>query len=214
VARRRPSRDDVRVWDRFVRIFHWGTAALFFIAFLTPDAKAVHEPVGYVLLGLVGARIVWGFTGGHHARFATFIAAPRTVLRYLRLLGDGRAPRYLGHNPAGGAMILLLLAMLLLVAVSGWMSETDRWFGVRWVGEIHSVAAHLLLILVGVHVAGVVVSSRLHGENLVLAMVTGRKRASPPTNTGASGAALVIDGKGVLEAKKAPPPVTGRGCLG
>jgi cytochrome b len=172
---------EVRVWDMFVRLFHWGAVALFAAAFLSPDEKWLHEPLGYLLLVLVMARIIWGFIGTAHARFTGFVASPAAVLRYLRLLREGRAPRHLGHNPAGGAMIVLLLAMLVLVAGSGWMTETDRWFGVPWVDHLHHISAKVLLLLVGVHVAGVVVSSALHGENLVRAMITGRKPAAAPS---------------------------------
>lgn len=173
---------EVRIWDLFVRVFHWGTVALFATAFLSSDDKWLHEPVGYALLALVLARIVWGFSGGRYARFASFVASPAGVLRYLRLLRAGTAPRHLGHNPAGGAMIVLLLAMLIVVAGSGWMTETDRWFGVPWVDHLHHLSAHLLLVLVGIHVLGVVVSSVLHRENLVRAMITGRKPRDLPSD--------------------------------
>lgn len=174
---------EVPVWDMFVRVFHWGTVALFTTAFLSPDDKWLHEPVGYVLLALVLARIVWGFAGGRYARFTSFVVSPAGLLRYLKLLRAGAAPRHLGHNPAGGAMIVLLLVMLVVVAGSGWMTETDRWFGVPWVDHLHHLSAHLLLVLVGVHVLGVVVSSVLHRENLVRAMITGRKPRALPADT-------------------------------
>lgn len=174
----------VRVWDPFVRVFHWGTVALFFATFFSPDYKWLHEPLGYTVLGLVVARILWGLVGSRHARFTDFVHRPRTVMAYLRQLRTGDAPRYLGHNPAGGAMVALLLVMLVVVAGSGWMTETDRWFGVPWVDHLHHISAHLLLILVGVHVTGVVVSSVLHRENLVRAMVTGRKPAELPGHAG------------------------------
>lgn len=170
----------VPVWDRFVRLFHWSTASLVLVAFLTTDdARWLHEFAGYSVLALIALRLTWGVIGGRYARFASFVAGPRTVLRYLRLLRDGRAPRYLGHNPAGSVMIVALLVLLAIVAGSGWLSETDAYFGVPWVDHLHHISAHLLLVLVGLHVAGVAVSSWLHRENLVLAMITGRKPAHP-----------------------------------
>ena len=171
-------RHDVRVWDPVVRVFHWGTVALFATAFLSSDSKWLHEPVGYASLALVAVRVVWGFVGTRHARFADFVTSPRAVLRYLRALLAGEAPRHLGHNPAGGTMIVVLLVLLAVTGVSGWLSETDRFFGVDWVSHLHHRAAHLLLLCVAVHVLGVVVSSFLHRENLVLAMITGRKASS------------------------------------
>ena len=150
----------VPVWDRFVRLFHWSMAALVLLAFLTTDdGRWLHELAGYGVLVLIAARLAWGFIGSRHARFASFVAGPRAVLRYLLLLRNGRVPHYLGHNPAGGAMIVALLLLLAIVSGSGWLSETDAYFGVPWVDHLHHVSAHLLLGLIGLHVAGVIVSS-------------------------------------------------------
>jgi cytochrome b len=168
----------VPVWDRFVRLFHWCTAGLVLLAFLTTDdARWLHEFAGYAVLVLIVARGVWGIVGTRHALFISFIAGPRAVLRYLTLLQAGRAPRHLGHNPAGGAMIVALLGLLIIVSISGWLSQTDAYFGVPWVDHLHHISAYLLLGLIGLHVVGVIISSWLHRENLVLAMITGRKPA-------------------------------------
>ena len=167
---------EVFVWDRFVRVFHWSTVALVATAFIF-DNRWLHETAGLIVLPLVALRILWGFVGPAHARFADFLARPAAILAYLRAVHAGHAPRFLGHNPAGGAMVAVLLTLLPVVAGSGWMSETDRWFGVPWVSHLHAISAHLLQLLVGLHVAGVIVSSVLHRENLVRAMVTGRKPA-------------------------------------
>jgi cytochrome b len=177
---RPPTSDEaIPVWDGFVRLFHWGTVSLVAAAFVI-DNRAIHEAAGFAVAGLVLLRGIWGFAGGRHARFADFVVRPAGILGYLRELRAGRARRYLGHNPAGGAMVLLLLATLLLTTASGWMSETDRWFGVAWVADLHSAASSALLVLIGLHVAGVIVASRLHHENLVRAMITGRKPAEQP----------------------------------
>lgn len=166
----------VPVWDRFIRSFHWSLVSLVAVAFLTTDdARWLHEFAGYAVLVLLAVRFVWGVVGTRHALFVSFIAGPRAVLRYLQLVRRGRAPRYLGHNPAGGAMIVALLLLLGVVAGSGWLSETDAYFGVPWIDHLHHISAHLLLVLIGLHLAGVIVTSWLHGENLVLAMFTGRK---------------------------------------
>lgn len=170
----------VPVWDRFVRVFHWSIAGLCLVAYLTTDdARTLHELAGYCVLVLVLARVAWGLIGTRYARFTSFVVHPREVIAYVRQLACGQAPRHVGHNPAGGAMIVAMLALLLVVAGSGWLSETNAFFGVPWVDHLHHISAHVLLLLIGLHVAGVVVSSWLHRENLVLAMLTGRKPADP-----------------------------------
>jgi cytochrome b len=166
----------VPVWDPFVRIFHCSTVGLFAIAFYSDESRLVHDTAGYLILILVMMRLAWGLVGPRHARFSDFIASPQRVVQYLRDLRAGRARRYLGHNPAGGAMIAALLALLLITAGSGWLSQTDAFFGIGWISHLHHRAAYLLLVLAAAHVIGVIVSSRLHGENLMLAMLTGRKR--------------------------------------
>lgn len=167
----------VPVWDPLVRLFHWSLVAAFATAWLSEPGESLHNAAGYAALGLVAFRLLWGVVGTRHARFRAFVPSPGELLAYLRRLARGNAPRYLGHNPAGGAMIVALLAMVALSAGSGWLSITDRFWGVEWVEELHEAAANLTLGLVGFHVAGVLVSSLVHGENLVRAMITGTKRA-------------------------------------
>ncbi len=178
-TRYRTEAAEVFVWDRFVRVFHWATAALVAVAFII-DNRAIHEAAGLTVLPLVGLRILWGFGGPAHARFNDFVRRPGAILGYLRALRGGDPPRYLGHNPAGGAMVVALLGLLLLTASTGWLSETDRFFGVAWVSGLHALVSHLLLLAIGLHVAGVLASSLLHRENLVRAMLTGRKPAQIP----------------------------------
>ena len=165
----------VRVWDPVVRLFHWTLVAAFATAFLAEEGGRLHDAAGYAVLGLIGLRLIWGLVGPAHARFAEFVPTPARLVGYLRRLARGRPERYLGHNPAGGAMIVLLLAAVLCAAGSGWLMTTDRFWGVRWVEEVHETSAWLALALVAVHVLGVAVSSLLHRENLVRAMITGTK---------------------------------------
>ena len=169
----------VKVWDPVVRVFHWSFAAAVFIALMSDEDRALHEAAGYAALALILVRILWGFLGPRHARFSSFVRSPGTVLAYLKDAGGLRARRYLGHNPAGGAMILLLLAMVATAGISGWLSETDRFFGVAWVEDLHRASANALIAFIAFHVAGVVFSSVMHGENLVRAMITGRKALVP-----------------------------------
>lgn len=169
----------IKVWDLFVRVFHWSLATLFVLAYATGDEiEKVHIAAGYAIAGLLAARIVWGFIGPPHARFSSFVRPPREVLAYLRDIMLLRAPRYIGHNPAGGAMVIALLVMLTATSVSGYMMTTDAFWGSKWVEEVHEAAAHLTLGLIVAHVVGVLVASFEHRENLVKAMFTGRKRAA------------------------------------
>ncbi|GAB2175696.1 cytochrome b/b6 domain-containing protein [Dongia sp. agr-C8] len=167
----------VKIWDPFVRVFHWSLVASFAVAWLTAeDVRVLHEWAGYAAGALIGLRLVWGIMGTRYARFRQFIRSPGAVAAYLRDIATGREARYLGHNPAGGLMILALLATMAAVATTGWMQTTDTWFGVDWVEELHEALASVMLGLVGLHVLGVVVASLRHRENLVRAMFTGRKR--------------------------------------
>jgi cytochrome b len=174
----------VKVWDPFVRIFHWSLATLFLVAYATGDEiERVHVAAGYAIAGLIAARVVWGFVGPRHARFGSFVRSPRAVLAYLRDIVLLRAPRCIGHNPAGGAMIVALLAALAGTAVTGYMMTTDAYWGSEWVEGAHKVLANLTLGLVVAHVLGVLAASFAHRENLVRSMVTGRKRVSDDTRT-------------------------------
>ncbi len=165
------------VWDPLVRIFHWSLVIAFIVAWLTGDElQRVHEIAGYVILGLVAFRLVWGIVGGAHARFSDFVRRPGTVIRYLIDMLRLRAKRYIGHNPAGGAMVIALLAMLAVTCATGIMITMDAFGDVGWVEEAHEVASNLTLVLVGLHLVGVFAASVEHRENLVRAMITGRKR--------------------------------------
>ena len=165
------------VWDILVRLFHWSLVASFAIAWLSAeDGRDLHEWAGYAAASLVAFRLVWGIVGTHYARFRQFVRGPRTVVAYLRDLVTGREARYLGHNPAGGAMILALLAVMAALCFTGWLYTTDTYWGEELVEETHEVLANVLLALVGLHVLGVLVAGYRHHENLVRAMITGRKR--------------------------------------
>ncbi len=171
----RPAK--VKVWDLFVRTFHWSLVGLVVFAFLTAeDLTKAHIITGYAVLALIGSRILWGFVGTKHARFSDFVYGPKAVAAYLRDLKRFKAPRMLGHNPLGGIMVLALLVALTVTGITGYLAirnpaEDD------WLEEIHEAAANGTLLLIALHVAGVVFSSLAEGENLIRAMITGRKRA-------------------------------------
>lgn len=169
----------MKVWDLLVRAAHWSLVAAVAGAWFT--GEALHEWLGYAALGIVALRIVWGVIGSEYARFRQFVLGPAATLAYARAFAAGVAPRYLGHNPLGGWMIVVLLGTVALTCASGWLSITDRFWGVAWVQDTHAFLADALVALAAVHVAGVIHASLRHRENLVGAMVTGHK---PPTRPG------------------------------
>lgn len=171
----------ILVWDPLVRIFHWSLVGLFAFAFLTGDElKTPHETAGYVITGLIAVRVVWGLIGSRYARFSSFLNRPSTVAGFIGDTMRMKARRYLGHNPAGGLMVIALIAVIAVISLTGYMMTTDAWWGVRWVEDLHEASAFAALGLVALHLGGVIVASFEHGENLVRAMVTGRKRAPGP----------------------------------
>lgn len=198
----------VKVWDPAVRILHWGIVLGFLVAYLTEDEfLSLHVWAGYLVAALVALRLVWGFVGPKHARFADFVYAPPKVAKYLAELVEFRARRYLGHSPGGGAMIVVLFAALALGVVSGvWVyavsfergplasfahPNADSDSGSAQAesngqmreesslpwDEVHEAIVNLTVLLVIVHVLAVLLVSMLHKENLVRAMITGMKRA-------------------------------------
>jgi cytochrome b len=172
------ARSEVPVWDRFVRFFHWSLVVSFATAWwFTESVGWIHKGAGYVALALVTARIVWGFTGRGHARFASFVPTPSGLAAYLAALARGRAPRHLGHNPAGAVMILGLLLAVLTISISGWLMTTDAFWGNELVETVHTVAVDVALWAVAVHVLANLLHSLRHRDNLILAMITGRKRS-------------------------------------
>ena len=210
----------VKVWDIFVRVSHWAVALGFFVAYLTEDdLLTLHVWAGYLVGALVVLRLVWGVVGPKHARFTDFVYKPRNVAVYLGKLATFRAPRHLGHSPAGGAMAVILWLGLIAVVWSGLefyaleegrgplarlapgpvvalesagpiaaaqasedeaeeeeqgeRSESGR--GGLW-KEIHEVLANLVMVLVVLHLCGVALACLAHRENLVRAMIDGKKR--------------------------------------
>lgn len=168
------------VWDAPVRVFHWLMVLTFAGAYLTAESerwRLVHVTLGYTMAGLVAFRLLWGLVGTRHARFANFVRGPRAVRRYLASIVRGRPEHHAGHNPAGAVAIVALLASAALLTFSGWATYGE--LGGHWLEETHEAIATVMLALIGVHVAGVAVSSFVHRENLVAAMVNGRKAVPP-----------------------------------
>jgi cytochrome b len=178
-SRRRGGKEGtIKVWDPLVRLFHWSLVTGIALAWITSEGwDRAHEITGYIIAGLVGFRLLWGLIGSKHARFSDFVRGPGAVLAYVKQMPRGRAPRFIGHNPAGGAMVVLLILSTIAICLTGWMMSLDAFWGVEWVEDVHEAFATAMLVLIGLHVAGVIYSSLEHRENLVRAMVTGRKKS-------------------------------------
>ena len=216
--------NEIRVWDRFIRIFHWGLVVAFSIAYLSAEEENIwHIYSGYAVLGLLFMRLLWGIIGSKYARFTDFLYSPKTVSIYLKSLIERKPVHYVGHNPLAGWMVVALLLCLLVVTVSGLkvyaieegrgpLAQSNSEFSLvsnayaskphegrheedekhelnkavkgqheedgaeEFWEEIHEASTYFMLFLIGLHIAGVIISSLLHKENLIKAMITGTKR--------------------------------------
>ncbi len=205
----------IKVWDPLVRFGHWALVIAFAVAYITGEeegeASELHEWAGYIVGGIVVFRIIWGLIGPRYARFSDFVTGPVASLRYLRDLISGHAKRYVGHSPAGGAMVIALLLCLAGTVVTGLIAEQGEGkaspgqgrAGIvtqafadehekgrpgrqgeeheSAIGEAHAALANITLGLIALHVLGVLLASFAHRENLARAMITGEKRAEEQT---------------------------------
>jgi len=190
----RSEENRIKVWDPLLRLFHWSLLIAFVIAYLTQEEEyELHLMAGYVVLGLVCFRVVWGLVGSRRARFSDFVFPPAVTLRYLGDVIRGQARRYLGHNPAGGMMVLAMLISLLVIGISGVALDAAENRAGPLVGmklflyadvisEIHELFTDIISVLIPLHLLGVFFSSRAHQENLVRAMIDGRKRGPADGN--------------------------------
>ena len=205
----------ISVWDPLVRAGHWALVTAFTIAYLTGEEESQtnewHEWAGYAAGAIVVWRVLWGLIGPQHARFSDFVVWPRTALNYLIDLLGGRSRRYVGHSPAGGVMIIALLALMAATVVTGIVADQDggapkgqatitapaqfqtgeaqtvlpvkgRQGEESLIGEVHGTLANIMLFLLALHILGVALASFVHRENLVAAMVTGKKRPDDASN--------------------------------
>lgn len=201
----------IQVWDLPTRLFHWLLVAFVITSFATGSIGGIwmpyHKLSGYVILTLLIFRMIWGFLGGHHARFTTFIRGPGAVLGYARSLLKRNMPKHLGHNPLGGWSVLAMLITLMIQAVTGlfasddiltegplyeWVSKTtsDRLTG------IHLLNQEAILVLVSIHIMAVFFYLTIKGDNLIQPMITGRKywHSAGPTSSGSLWTASLIAG--------------------
>jgi cytochrome b len=165
-----------RVWDPLVRVFHWSLVACVLLnLFVVDDGEDLHQWLGYAASALVAVRVVWGFIGPRHARFADFFPTPRRVVNHVRALMGGEPEHHWGHNPLGALMVLGLLAMVLSLGLTGWMQTLDAFWGVEWLMDLHEGLGEWLLPMVGLHAGATIIMGRIERTRLVKAMVTGVK---------------------------------------
>jgi len=173
----------IPVWDALVRSLHWLLAASVLTAWASGHwlghwFDAVHHTAGHLAAAVVVVRLVWGVAGTPYARFSQFVRSPGDTWAYVRQLRTGGEPRHIGHNPLGGWMVVALLASVAGASLSGLLGTTDWLWGEAWVTGLHAALGWLIAGLVAGHIGGVAFTSLRHRENLVAAMVHGRKHAA------------------------------------
>ncbi len=186
------SNETVKVWDRFIRVFHWSLVVSVVMAFATGELHvlAIHALAGYAVCVLLAARIYWGFKGAQYARFRSFVFPVGETLAYVRSMLKGQPRHYVGHNPAGALMVFGLLVLLVAIFATGILTlgviefEGPLVFLANRVSDeasyafrhIHEFLPLVGLVAVALHLLGVLAGSLLHRENLVRAMITGKKQ--------------------------------------
>lgn len=186
-----PMPTQISVWDPMIRIFHWLLVIAFFTAYIIEDHILwLHVWSGYLITALIMLRLLWGLIGPHHARFDNFLQRPSLIVANLKDVFQLRAKRYTGHSPAGGAMIIALLTLLMATTITGMVvyagekSAGPLWFYVHtWSNhtieiyeDVHEVLSNITLGFIVVHIAAVLLLSGLHKEHLTLSMLTGKKK--------------------------------------
>jgi cytochrome b len=167
----------MKVWDPLVRIVHWAVAVGIAVSWWTSErSETWHIRFGYAVATMVLIRLAWGFIGSRHARFADFVRGWAATTGYAHRVLQRTEGRHLGHNPLGGWMALALWAAILGTCFTGWLYTTDAYFGIAWVELTHVILAWTVVALLPLHIAGVIFTSLRYRENLVIAMITGRKR--------------------------------------
>ena len=184
------ARRMINVWDLPTRIFHWTLVGLFVFLIISGDLGddliELHFYAGYLLSGLLLFRIIWGVIGSRHSRFTSFVRHPKTTLKYLKGMFNGKAEHHYGHNPAGGMMVIVLLLLLALQVATGLVSTDDViWDGPFYSavsdqvaeigGELHEAIQGLLQLLVVLHVAAILFHRFKYNDQLVPAMIHGKK---------------------------------------
>jgi cytochrome b len=164
------------VWDIVTRVFHWSLVVAFCTAQVTAEEwDPVHEYAGYVVLSLVAFRILWGLVGPRNVRFCEFVKSPRMIMTHVVKVWTGRHTAEAGHNPAGGAMVIVLLAWLALTGLTGWLSVNVSEAFAESLEELHEFLGEFSWLLVLVHITGVILMSFVERQDLARSMFDGKK---------------------------------------
>lgn len=197
-----PGQRGILVWDLPTRLFHWSLVGCLAGSWISHEMKAsgfwLHQLFGYTALALVLWRVGWGFAGTRYARFDSFLRGPGAVLRYLRGSLSGQVSAPLGHNPAGGWAVAVMLALVAFQCLSGVFNGGELlmegpWHHVlekdwkRWVREAHELAFNLLVAMVALHLAAILYYRLRHGQRLAVAMIHGYRQGPREAGTGIAG---------------------------
>ncbi|MGP0173912.1 cytochrome b/b6 domain-containing protein [Pseudomonas sp. NCHU5208] len=172
------SSSTVRVWDPVVRLFHWSLAGAFLANyFFTEEGENWHRWFGYYAVAWLAIRLLWGFIGTPAARWADFWPTPARLRAHAGALFSGKPYHRLGHSPLGALVMILMMALMLGLGVTGFlMEEVDYFWGADLPQDIHEFFANALMALVGLHIAAALFESYRLRENLPLSMITGKRR--------------------------------------
>ena len=164
----------VKVWDLPIRFFHWSIALAFTIAWITSESESyrdIHFLSGYFLMSMMSLRIIYGFIGSKYAKFNNFIK-PSNIIPYIKNI---KTTHYLGHNPIGALGVLFLIFGILATTIVGhYLSYEEK----EILEELHEFLASATLTVVFIHILGVIISSKIHKENLPKSMITGNKQTT------------------------------------
>lgn len=193
----------VQVWDLPTRIFHWALLALILVSWFTGEEEnlaLLHRLSGEAIAGLIVFRVIWGFAGGEYARFSSFVRAPAAIAAHIADMKSPAPRRWLGHNPLGGAAVLVMLGLVAAIVVTGLFNDGEHNAGpfagaLGDIGELHELLFRLLQGVIVIHLIGVAFETLKTKDALVPAMISGaktRRADEPGTDARQAGAAAFL----------------------
>lgn len=167
-----------KLWDPLIRIFHWSIAAIVIANyFFNEEGDDWHQWLGYIAVAWLTVRFFWGFFGSGAARWSDFFPTRASLTAHVKALANREPFHRMGHSPLGGLVMILMMLCVLSLGITGYMmAEVDYFWGVDWVENVHSWIANSLIALVSIHIAAALFESYRLKENLLLSMITGKRR--------------------------------------